>query len=125
MLDRLTLSIANIMTRGTAKSVWQDEEGTARLVTPVSTFEGIADAAFNQIRQQALPAVIIHMADCIGQLLQQAEEGYRAPLERHLRAGRSMPGAAASQPKKTCARWKRRAQAATAQDRDGRTQAAR
>jgi uncharacterized membrane protein len=85
VLDRLTLSIAKIMTRGTAKSVWQDDKGTARLVTPVSTFEGITDAAFNQIRQQALPAVIIHMADCIGQLLQQAEGGYRPPLEKHLR----------------------------------------
>ncbi len=85
VLDRLTLSIAMIMTRGTAKSVWQDDEGTTRLETPVSTFEGITDAAFNQIRQQALPAVVIHMADCIGQLLQQAEDGYRPPLEKHLR----------------------------------------
>ena len=85
VLDRLTLSIARIMTRGSAKSVWEDADGTERLVAPVSTFEGITDAAFNQIRQQALPAVVIHMADCIGQLLQQAEDGYRPPLEKHLR----------------------------------------
>jgi len=85
VLDRLTLSIAMIMTRGTAKSVRQDASGKTRLVSPVSTFEGITDAAFNQIRQQALPAVIIHMAECIGKLLQQADEGHRAALEKHLR----------------------------------------
>jgi uncharacterized membrane protein len=85
VLDRLTLSIAMIMTRGAAKSVWRDSDGKTRLVSPVSTFEGITDAAFNQIRQQALPAVVIHMAECIGKLLQQADEGHRAALEKHLR----------------------------------------
>jgi uncharacterized membrane protein len=85
VLDRLTLSIATIMTRGEAQRVWQDEDGTVRLVTPVSTFEGVTDEAFNQIRQQALPAVLIRMADNIGVLLEQADEAHRPALEKHLK----------------------------------------
>ena len=73
------------MTRSAAKSVWKDDEGKTRLVAPVSTFEGITDAAFNQIRQQGLPAVLIRMAQNIGQLLQQADDAHRPALEKHLK----------------------------------------
>jgi uncharacterized membrane protein len=65
--------------------VWQDQDGKVRLIAPVSTFDGITDAAFNQIRQQALPAVLIRMADNIGKLLQQADADHRAALEKHLK----------------------------------------
>lgn len=85
VVDRMTLSLGLIMTRSPAKSVWQDGDGKTRLVTPVSTFEGICDAAFNQIRQQALTAVLIRMADNIGQLLEQAEDMHRPALEKHLK----------------------------------------
>ena len=85
VVDRLTLSIAHMMTRGEARSVWPDENGKVRLVTPVSTFEGVTDEAFNQIRQQALPAVLIRMADNIGALLEQADEVHRPALEKHLK----------------------------------------
>ncbi len=85
VVDRLSLSIALVMTRGAAKSVWEDGDGKVRLTAPVSTFDGITDAAFNQIRQQALPAVLIHMADNIGKLLQQADADHRAALEKHLK----------------------------------------
>ncbi len=93
-LNRLTLSLNKVMHRGEAKSIWQDEDGKTRVIAPVSTFEGLADAAFNQIRQMAsgMPAVLIHMAENIGQLLQQADKGHRPALEKHLalvvRAGR-------------------------------------
>jgi len=85
VVDRLTLSIAYMMTRGEAQSIWQDEDGKVRLVSPVSTFEGVADEAFNQIRQQALPAVLIRMADNIGALLEQADDAHRPALEKHLK----------------------------------------
>jgi len=84
-LDRLTLSLAFIMTRGEAKSVWQDHDGKVRVISPVSTFDGITDAAFNQIRQQALPAVLIRMADNMGNLLVQADDAHRPALEKHLK----------------------------------------
>jgi uncharacterized membrane protein len=87
VINRLTLSIRNIMVRGTPKSIWRDAGGDARVVAQVSTFEGILDGAFNQIRQNAAnkPAVLIRMAESIGQLLQQAEPRHRDPLEEHLR----------------------------------------
>ena len=85
VVDRLTLSIALIMTRSNAKSVWSDAEGKTRLEAPVSTFEGITDAAFNEIRQQALPAVLIRMAESLGQLLQQADKAHCLALQKHLK----------------------------------------
>jgi uncharacterized membrane protein len=93
-LDRLTLSLNKAMHRDEAKSIWQDDDGKTRVVAAVSTFEGLADAAFNQIRQMAsgMPAVLIRMAENIGQLLQQADAAHRPALEKHLtlvvRAGR-------------------------------------
>ncbi|MCF8477981.1 MAG: DUF2254 domain-containing protein [Pseudolabrys sp.] len=86
-LDRLTLSLRLIMQRGTAKNVWQDENGVTRLVVPPAGFDGVVDAAFNQIRQLSagMPAVLIRMADNIGQLLQQTNEAQRPVLEKHLR----------------------------------------
>lgn len=85
VLDRLTLSIACIMARGSAKKIWEDQDGKVRVVTDVSAFDGICDAAFNEIRQQALPAVLIRLAECIGQLLQQAGDAHRPVLEKHLK----------------------------------------
>ncbi len=87
VLDRLTLSIVKIMKRGEAKTAWRDKDGKTRLIASQASFEGIADAAFNQIRQHgaALPAILIRMAENIGQLLQQADETQRSTLEKHLR----------------------------------------
>ncbi len=93
-LNRLTLSLNKVMHRGEAKSIWLDDDGKTRVITSVSTFEGLADAAYNQIRQMASgsPAVLIRMAENIGQLLQQADKEHRSPLQKHLalvlRAGR-------------------------------------
>ncbi len=85
-LDRLTLSIAEVMKRGQAKVMWRDEESALRLVAQGSTFEGITDAAFHQIRQHGagLPAILIRLTENIGQLLQQAREDFRPALEKHL-----------------------------------------
>jgi uncharacterized membrane protein len=86
VINRLTLSLRTMMQRAAPRSVWKDEDGHVRVVAPVSTFEGLADAAFNQIRQNASdkPAVLIRMAESIGQLLQQARDEHRPALEKHL-----------------------------------------
>ncbi len=86
-LDRLTLSLSLVMTRGAGRSVWNDDDGVVRLVVSLSTFEGVTDAAFNQIRQLSagMPAVLIRMADNIGQLLRLANDAQRPALEKHLR----------------------------------------
>lgn len=84
--DRLALSIRRIMERGTADGVWCDKDGNVRLVYPVSSFEGIVDAAFNQIRQQGsgLPDILIRVADNLAQLTPLATEAERAVLTKHL-----------------------------------------
>lgn len=63
-----------------------DAQGQLRLVAPGSTFPGIVDAAFNQIRQSARsnPAVAIRMLDAIAQIaghVQHAQDA--ACLQRH------------------------------------------
>ena len=87
VINRLTLSMRNMMARGAPQSVWCDAEGTPRVTGLVSTFDGVTDAAFNQIRQSSFgkPAVLIHLADKIGQLLQQAGDEHRPALEMHLK----------------------------------------
>ncbi len=86
VINRLSSSMRNIMARGAPQAVWCDADGKPRVVAPVSTFEGVADAALNQIRQSGAdkPAVLIHLADAIGQLLQQAGDDHRPALQKHL-----------------------------------------
>ena len=87
VLDRLSLSLRLVMSRGAARSRFADDKDIVRLVVPTSTFEGLTDAAFNQIRQAASanPAILIRMADNIGQLLCQANARQAPALEKHLR----------------------------------------
>ncbi len=86
VIDRLTQSLRKVMDHGPQKNAWQDVSGKTRVIAEVSTFDGIVDAAFNQIRQQAsnVPAVLIRLAECIGQLLELADHPQRAALMRHL-----------------------------------------
>lgn len=87
VLDRLTQSLRLAMTRGAARSRFADDRNIVRVVASISTFQGLTDAAFNQIRQAAStnPAILIRMADNIGQLLRQAEDTQAPALEKHLR----------------------------------------
>jgi uncharacterized membrane protein len=86
-MDRLTISIAKVMTRGPAKDTWEDKEGRIRVVAPVSTFEGIVDVAFNQIRQsgERVPAVLIRLTENLRQLHECADADQRPILQKHLR----------------------------------------
>lgn len=87
VLDRLTLSLRLVMTRGAAQARYADDKKIVRVVAQVSTFTGLTDAAFNQIRQtgSANAAILIRMADNIGQLLHLADETQRPALAKHLR----------------------------------------
>lgn len=86
-VDRLTLSMRKMMEHALAQQAWYDKDDKLRLVAPVSTFEGMVDAAFNQIRQlsSGMPAVLIRMADNLAQLVQQADDEQRPVLQKHLR----------------------------------------
>jgi uncharacterized membrane protein len=87
VIDRLALSVHQVMQRGPAQSTWRDGKEVIRVIAPVSTFEGIVDAAFHQIRQRAVdsPDVLIRMAESLTRLMQQAEPDQRAVLAEHLR----------------------------------------
>jgi uncharacterized membrane protein len=87
VIDRLSLSLCCVMGRGNAPRVHTDDNGTVRLVHPVSTFDGIVDAAFHQIRQVSgdMPAVLIRMAEALAQLHELADAKQRDGIERHLR----------------------------------------
>jgi uncharacterized membrane protein len=85
-IDQLARSLAFIMTRGAAQSAWRDEEGNVRVLLPAVTFDGLVDEALTQIRQVAAdkPAVLIRLAEKIGQLLPLATAEQTVALRKHL-----------------------------------------
>ncbi len=87
VVDRLAECLARAMRRGAAQSVWTGSSGRLRVVVPVSTFDGLADVAFNQIRQRAEGSadVLIRMAENITELLQGCDDRQRRTLRRHLK----------------------------------------
>jgi uncharacterized membrane protein len=91
VIDRLAGSIAAIMTRGEPQSVWRDENDVIRLLLPTTSFDGILDAAFNQIRQAGAgkPAILICLVDRLGQLLGQANDQQAKPILRHIERARA------------------------------------
>lgn len=87
VIDRLSASIAMLMGQRPPRTAWSDSAGVIRLHAPQSTFEGIVDAAFNQIRQAgaAQPAVLIQLTDRLGQLLRQCDDAKAgAVILKHL-----------------------------------------
>lgn len=85
-IDRLALSLGRVLEHGPPRVVWRDEEGKIRLVAPGSDFEGILDVAFTQIRQAASDhaAILIRLAEKLGQLANQADPHQCATLSKHL-----------------------------------------
>lgn len=93
-VDRLGSALCRLARRDLPSPLRFDEQGRLRLVAPGSTFAGIVDTAFNQIRQGARsnPAVAIRMLEAIARIaghLQLAQDA--ACLQRH--AGMIVAGA--------------------------------
>jgi uncharacterized membrane protein len=86
VVDRLTESLAKIMRRGSAQWVWLDEDKAVRLLMPESTFADLVEESFRQIRQhsQNQPAVLIRLAECLGQLAARANAAQRPVLEKQV-----------------------------------------
>lgn len=82
VIDRLGAALEEIFMRPLQQSVWRDKEGKVRVIAQRSDVQGLADAAFDAIRQagQEIPAVLIRMADILGQLapVLHAEEAREA-----------------------------------------------
>ncbi|MCY7319235.1 MAG: DUF2254 domain-containing protein [Ramlibacter sp.] len=93
-VDRLGSGLCRLARRGMPSALRFDRQGQLRLVAPGPSFAGIADAAFNQIRQSARsnPAVAIRMLDVIAQVAGHVQNAPDAAcLQRH--AGMIVTGA--------------------------------
>jgi uncharacterized membrane protein len=86
VIDRMAGSIGAIMQRGLGPEVLFDEDGELRVMQPTTTFDGMVDASFNQIRQMGAsnPAILIRLADRLGQLVVNAPDACVPTLARHL-----------------------------------------
>ncbi len=78
--DRLGAALEEILSRAPQPVLLRDDEGTVRVVADRSGFDGLLDAAFDQIRQAARPhpAVLIRMADVMAQLAPVLGDAARA-----------------------------------------------
>jgi len=86
VIDRLTISLAKIMRRGPAQTIWTDDDDTVRLLAPNSSFGDSVEEAFRQIRQHGHdePAVLIRLVESLGQLLALADDDQRLILEKQI-----------------------------------------
>ncbi len=93
-IDRLALSLAHIMKRGSPREQWCDPDGKLRLIVHASQFDGLLDESFNMMRQygEGSAAVLIRIAERLSDLERLGNEGQRKSIRRHLdmirRAGR-------------------------------------
>ena len=85
-VDRLGSALCRVAQRDMPSPCRYDAEGRLRLVAPGPTFDGIVDAAFHQIRQNARsnPAVAIRMLEAIVQVAGHVRTAPNmACLQRH------------------------------------------
>ena len=70
MVDRIGAALEEIFQCSLLPTVLRDKDGVVRVIAQRSDAQGLADAAFDPIRQagQDIPAVLIRMADVLGQL---------------------------------------------------------
>jgi uncharacterized membrane protein len=93
-VDRLGSALCRLARRNMPSPFRFDDQGRLRLVAPGSSFEGILDLSFNQIRQNSRtnPAVAIRMLDAIAQIAGHVQSAHDAAcLQRH--AGMIVRGA--------------------------------
>jgi uncharacterized membrane protein len=74
VIDRLASSLEIVSSRSMPTSRFRDDAGRIRLIADATDYEGLLDAAFNQIRQSAAsnPSVLIGLARRLGDLLRVA-----------------------------------------------------
>lgn len=87
VVDRLGAALEEIFRRSLPPAVLHDAEGIVRVIARRSDVQGLTDVAFDAIRQAArdIPAVLIRMADVLGQLASVLRPGEaRGAAVRHL-----------------------------------------
>ncbi len=86
VIDRLRGALSRVMDRRLPAETLRDEAGCVRIYRQVTTYEGLVDAAFHQIRQagSSHPAVLIHMLEAIRRMAEHVHlEEQRQALLRH------------------------------------------
>lgn len=84
VIDRLSLSLALLATRGEATRVWVDERGAPRVYGPAPGFGLMLAAAFDQIREAGAGqgAVLRRLAGNLAKLADSCAARHAAPLEQ-------------------------------------------
>ena len=74
-IDRLGTLVNFVMSQPLLQSVLYDANDEPRMLINVSTFDGIVEAAFNQIRQNATERVdvVLHLLETLTQLIELSE----------------------------------------------------
>jgi uncharacterized membrane protein len=84
-IDRLGAALCHLHSRQPAPAYRHDENGNLRLVLNVHTYEGMVDAAFNQIRQSARrdAAVSIRLLETLQAMAVTAQSDHHRKVVRH------------------------------------------
>lgn len=86
VIDRLRGSLSKLMERALPSQAVRDRSGQVRIYRQVTTYAGMLDAAFHQIRQagSSKPAILIHLLEAIARIAEHAQlEEQRHALARH------------------------------------------
>lgn len=92
VIDRLRGGLARLAGRQLPPETLRDKAGKVRIGRRVTTYAGVVDAAFNQIRQagSTKPAVLIHMLEAFGAIAEHVRtEEQRSTVIRHAALVRS------------------------------------
>jgi len=86
VIDHLSLFLAEVMRREPPRFLWHDDAGKPRVIANRTTFRGLVDAAFNQIRQAGQrPDILIHMMEALTHLTEQIRKPeHRDVLRDHV-----------------------------------------
>lgn len=86
VIDRLTRSMARLMRCGSARRVWQDGEGLARVFGPGPTFDSMMEAAFDAICESGSrhAGVMLRLSESIAKLAALAEPRHARALARQI-----------------------------------------
>ncbi|GGC25802.1 hypothetical protein GCM10011504_00010 [Siccirubricoccus deserti] len=88
VIDRLRGCLTRLTEKRLPSPMLRDGAGRVRLVRETTTFAGLTDAAFHQIRQAGAshPAVVIHLIEAIARVAEHARTAeQREALNRHAR----------------------------------------
>ncbi|SDE56989.1 Uncharacterized membrane protein [Belnapia rosea] len=88
VIDRLRGCLTRLAGRRLPSRMLRDGAGRVRILRETTTFAGLSDAAFHQIRQAAAshPAVVIHLVEAIARIAEHARTAeQRGALTRHAR----------------------------------------